>query len=255
MEMQQKVALITGGASGLGAASARMLVEAGGRVVLVDVDQAGAEAFARELGSAALPVGGDVGNPEQMEGAIALALERFGRLDIALNCAGIGGSQRVVGKEGPVALEWFTRIIRVNLIGTFNVIRLTAAAMARNAPDDEGERGVIINTASTAAYEGQIGQAAYAASKGGVVGMTLPIARELAQHGIRTVTIAPGSFDTPLLARVPQATREALEKSVPFPQRLGRPEEFARLVRAIIENPYLNGEVIRLDGALRMTPR
>ena len=255
MEIKEKVALITGGGSGLGAASARMLVEGGGRVVLVDVDQERAEALAQELGSAAQPAGGDVGRPEQMAAAVALALERFGRLDIALNCAGIGGSQRVVSKEGPVALEWFTKIIQVNLIGTFNVIRLSAAAMTRNAPDGEGERGVIINTASTAAYEGQIGQAAYSASKGGIVGMTLPIARELGQHGIRTVTIAPGSFDTPLLGRVPQATREALEKSVPFPPRLGRPEEFARLVRAIIENPYLNGEVIRLDGALRMTPR
>ena len=255
MEVKQKVALISGGASGLGAASARMIVEGGGRVVLVDIDQAQAEAFARELGGAAQPVGADVSNPEQVEEAIALALERFGRLDIAINCAGIGGSKRVVGKEGPVALEWFTRIIQVNLVGTFNVIRLAAAAMARNAADEEGERGLIINTASTAAFEGQIGQAAYAASKGGVVGMTLPIARELGQHGIRTVTIAPGSFDTPLLARVPQQTREALQKSVPFPPRLGRPEEFARLVRAIIENPYLNGEVIRLDGALRMAPR
>lgn len=255
MEMKQKVALITGGASGLGAASTRMIVEGGGRVVLVDVDQARAEAFARELGSAAEPVGADVGSPEQMAGAIARALERFDRLDIALNCAGIGGSQRVVGKAGPVALEWFTKIIQVNLIGTFNVIRLAAAAMARNAADEEGERGVIINSASTAAFEGQIGQAAYAASKGGIVGMTLPIARELAQHGIRTVTIAPGLFDTPLLARVPQQTREALRKAVPFPPRPGRPEEFARLVRAIIENPYLNGEVIRLDGALRMAPR
>lgn len=179
MEIKEKVALITGGGSGLGAASARMLVEGGGRVVLVDVDQERAEALAQELGSAAQPAGGDVGRPEQMAAAVALALERFGRLDIALNCAGIGGSQRVVSKEGPVALEWFTKIIQVNLIGTFNVIRLSAAAMTRNAPDGEGERGVIINTASTAAYEGQIGQAAYSASKGGIVGMTLPIAREL----------------------------------------------------------------------------
>jgi NAD(P)-dependent dehydrogenase (short-subunit alcohol dehydrogenase family) len=190
-----------------------------------------------------------------MEAAVAAAVDRFGRLEIVINCAGIGGSQRVTGKRGPAPLEWFSKIVQVNLIGTFNTTRLAATAMLENEPGEDGERGVIINTASIAAFDGQIGQAAYSASKGGIAGMTLPIARDLARHGIRNVTIAPGLFDTPLLSRVPDEVRAELGASVPHPSRLGVPPEYALLVRQIIENRYLNGEVIRLDAALRMAPQ
>jgi NAD(P)-dependent dehydrogenase (short-subunit alcohol dehydrogenase family) len=245
MQIAGTTALITGGASGLGAASARMIVENGGRVVIADL-KPGAD-----LGEAAVFARTDVTDPGQMQSAI----ERAGKLHILINCAGIGDPARVVGKDGPMPLDRFTRIIGVNLVGTFNAIRLAAAAMSSGDPDGEGERGVIINTASVAAFEGQIGQAAYSASKGGIVSMTLPIARELARYGIRVMTIAPGLFDTPMMAELPEAARVSLGQSVPFPPRLGRPAEYAQLARQIIENPMLNGSVIRLDGAIRMAPR
>jgi NAD(P)-dependent dehydrogenase (short-subunit alcohol dehydrogenase family) len=249
MRIEGKTALITGGASGLGAASARMIVEAGGRAIIADL-RPGAE-----LGAAAVFARTDVTDSSQLQVAIATALERFGGLQILMNCAGIGDPARVVGKDGPMPLESFTRIIGVNLIGTFNAIRLAATAMTGADPNEDGERGVIINTASVAAFEGQIGQAAYSASKGGIVGMTLPIAREFARYGIRVMTIAPGLFDTPLLAALPEQVRLSLGQSVPFPPRLGRPAEYARLAREIIENPMLNGSVIRLDGAVRLAPK
>ncbi len=256
MKIPGKVALITGGASGLGAASARAFCGAGGRVALVDLNaELGSQLAASLGGDRARYVTADVADPAQMQAAVEAATAQFGRLDVALNCAGIGGASRILGKEGPVALDWFVKIVKVNLIGTFNTTRLAAAAMAKNQPGEDSERGVVINTASAAAFEGQIGQVAYSASKGGIVGMTLPLARDLARHGIRVVTIAPGVFDTPLLGRLPEESRAALRSSVPFPQRLGQPEEYARLVLQIIENSYLNGEVIRLDGALRMAPR
>ncbi|HMQ31928.1 MAG TPA: 3-hydroxyacyl-CoA dehydrogenase [Chloroflexaceae bacterium] len=255
MEIGGKAFLITGGGSGLGAATARALVGAGGRVVLADVNAAAGEATAAELGAAARFAPTDVTDEGQVRAAVAAAVEGFGGLYGAVNCAGIGGGARVLGKEGPMPLEHFSRIVMVNLVGSFNVIRLAAEAMARNAPGEDGERGVIVNTASVAAFDGQIGQAAYSASKGGVVGMTLPIARELARFGIRVMTIAPGTFDTPMLAALPDDVRRSLGEQVPFPSRLGRPEEYGALVRHIVENQMLNGEVIRLDGAIRMAPR
>ncbi len=253
MRIEGKTALITGGASGLGAASARMIVEAGGRVVVADLKSG------PDLGHSAIFIPTDVTDPAAMQAAVTAAVERFGALHILVNCAGIGLAARVVSKDGPMPLDRFTRIIGVNLIGTFNALRLAAAAMINNcppaSPDDDGERGVIVNTASVAAFDGQIGQAAYSASKGGIVGMTLPVARELAQHGIRVMTIAPGLFDTPLLAGLPESARLSLGQSVPFPQRLGRPDEYAQLARQIIENSMLNGTVIRLDGAIRMAAK
>jgi NAD(P)-dependent dehydrogenase (short-subunit alcohol dehydrogenase family) len=249
MDVNGHAAVVTGGASGLGAACAKMIAAGGGRVVIADL-QPGAD-----LGDSALFALTDVTDTVQVQAAISAAIEGFGGLDILINCAGIGDAARVVGKDGPLPLDRFTRIIGVNLIGTFNAIRLAAAAMSGAEPGDDGERGVIINTASIAAFDGQIGQAAYSASKGGIVGMTLPIARELARYGIRVMTIAPGLFDTPLLAGLPEPARVALGQSIPFPPRLGRPDEYAQLVRQIIENPMLNGSVIRLDGALRMAPK
>jgi len=245
MKIDGKTALITGGSSGLGAASARMIVENGGRVVIADLKPG------PDLGSAAVFVRTDVTDAGQMQAAI----ERCGGLRILINCAGIGDPARVVGKDGPMPLERFSRIVNVNLIGTFNAIRLAASAMSGGEADEEGERGVIVNTASVAAFEGQIGQAAYSASKGGIVAMTLPIARELARYGIRVMTIAPGLFDTPMMAELPEPARQSLGQSVPFPARLGRPAEYAQLARQIIENPMLNGSVIRLDGAIRMAPK
>ncbi len=224
-------------------------------MVLVDLNVQGGEELAKSLGANARFARAEVSDPSQMEAAVRAAVDQFGRLDVTVNCAGIGGASRILGKEGPVALDWFVKIVQVNLIGTFNTTRLAAGAMAKNEPDADGERGVVINTASVAAFEGQIGQVAYSASKGGIVGMTLPLARDLARHGIRVMTIAPGVFDTPLLGRLPEEARKSLCASVPFPPRLGQPEEYARLALSIIENPYLNGEVIRLDGALRMAPR
>jgi NAD(P)-dependent dehydrogenase (short-subunit alcohol dehydrogenase family) len=251
MRIQGKTAVVTGGASGLGAACVRMIVENGGRAVIMDVNEAGGQALAAELGEPALFVRADVAD----EAAVASAIERSKPAHIAINCAGIGPAQRTVGKEGPARLDWFTGVIRVNLIGTFNVARLAAWAMSANAPGEDGERGVIINTASIAAFDGQIGQVAYAASKGGIVGLTLPMARDLSKLGIRVVTIAPGIFDTPLVGAMPEEVRASLSASVPFPPRLGQPPEYAQLARHIIENTMLNGEVIRLDGALRMAPK
>jgi NAD(P)-dependent dehydrogenase (short-subunit alcohol dehydrogenase family) len=247
--------LVTGGASGLGGATARGLHAAGANVVILDVNAAAGETLARELGPRARFAKTDVTSEADVEAAVTLAREAFGGVHGAVNAAGVGTAAKVLGKSGPHALDLFERTIRVNLVGTFNVIRLTAAAMAGQEPTETGERGVIVNTASIAAYDGQIGQAAYAASKGGIVGLTLPIARELAAHGIRVVTIAPGIFDTPLLAGLPEAARVSLGQQVPFPSRLGRPDEYAALVRHVVENEMLNGEVIRLDGALRMAPK
>ncbi|MCK6578847.1 MAG: SDR family NAD(P)-dependent oxidoreductase [Anaerolineae bacterium] len=250
MQLEHAIVLVTGAASGLGAATARRFAAAGARVLLVDRDAERAAEVARELDQTAFAA--DVTSPEQIGAAVNLARERFGGLHITVNCAGIGMALRTVTREGPHPLEVFETVIRINLIGTFNVIRLAAAVMAQNAPNAEGERGVIVNTASIAAFDGQIGQAAYSASKGGIVGMTLPIARDLSRDGIRVVTIAPGLFDTPLMASLPEAARVSLGQQVPFPSRLGRPEEYAQLAQAVVENPMLNGEVIRLDGALRM---
>jgi NAD(P)-dependent dehydrogenase (short-subunit alcohol dehydrogenase family) len=247
-----KTFLITGGASGLGAACARRLVAADANVVLADLNEALGSVFAKELGNAARFARTDVTDPASTQAAVDLAVSEFGGLHGAINCAGIALGMRVLGKEGPHDLATFSRVVNINLVGTFNVIRLAAAAMANNQGDEEGERGVIINTASCAAFEGQIGQAAYSASKAAVAGMTLPIARELARLGIRVMTIAPGTFDTPMMAGLPQAARESLAQQVPFPPRLGRPEEYALLAEQIIVNPMLNGEVIRLDGAMRM---
>ncbi|MBW3659799.1 MAG: 3-hydroxyacyl-CoA dehydrogenase [Actinobacteria bacterium] len=254
MQIQGKTALITGGASGLGNATARVLVEAGANVVLLDLPSADGDERAAELGDVALSTPADVTDPQQVTDAIALATERFGSLDIAVNCAGIAPAQKTVGRAGPHDLDVFARTVQVNLVGTFNVVRLAAAQMASQEPDGD-ERGVIVNTASIAAFDGQMGQAAYAASKAGIVGLTLPVARDLARELIRVVTIAPGTFDTPMLAGLPQEARDALAADIPHPHRLGEPGEYGLLVRQIVENPYLNGEVIRLDGALRMKAR
>jgi NAD(P)-dependent dehydrogenase (short-subunit alcohol dehydrogenase family) len=255
MELKDAVALITGGGSGLGEATAREFVAGGANVVILDLPNSKGPALADSFGAQGFFVAADVGSGEAIEKAIALAVDRFGQLHIAVNCAGIGKAQRTVSKDGPHSLELFTRVIQVNLIGTFNVIRLAAQQMSRNHPNSDSERGVIINTASIAAFDGQIGQAAYSASKGGVVGLTLPVARDLASMGIRVCTIAPGTFDTPMLATLPEPARRALGAQIPFPSRLGRPAEYAALARHIVENSMLNGETIRLDGALRMAPR
>jgi NAD(P)-dependent dehydrogenase (short-subunit alcohol dehydrogenase family) len=242
-------ALVAGGASGLGEATARELAARGARVTIADLNDERGEALANEIGAAFAHA--DVTDEAQVNAAV----ETAGELRLAVSCAGIGWAERTVKKDGAAALEPFEAVVRVNLIGTFNVLRLTAAAMARNDPDEGGERGVVVMTASIAAFDGQIGQAAYSASKGGVVGLTLPAARDLARLGIRVCTIAPGLFDTPLLAALPEDARQALGAQVPHPPRLGRPEEYARLACHIAENPMLNGEAIRLDGALRMPPR
>jgi len=255
MDPQNKSILVTGGASGLGAACVRLLNQSGAKVVIADLNSEGGTELASELGESTLFVKTNVVEEESVRVAILAALDTFGGLHILINCAGIGLAEKLLGKEGPHSLASFSKVIQVNLIGTFNTIRLAAAAMSTNEPNQEGERGVIINTASVAAFEGQIGQVAYSASKGGIVGMTLPIARELARYGIRVVTIAPGLFDTPLLAGLPEPARISLGQQVPFPSRLGRPGEYAALAKHIIENEMLNGEVIRLDGGIRMQPR
>lgn len=255
MDIQNKGVLVTGGASGLGAACVRLLSQAGAQVVIADLNDEAGAALAREIGAAAYYVHTNVTEEDSMQAAVQAGVAHGGGLSVLINCAGIGSAERVLGKIGPASLASFSRVISVNLIGTFNAIRLAAAAMAENPPAAGGERGVIINTASVAAFDGQIGQAAYSASKGGIVGMTLPIARELARSGIRVMTIAPGLFDTPLLAGLPEAARISLGQQVPFPPRLGRPDEYAALARHIIENEMLNGEVIRLDGGIRMQPR
>lgn len=256
MEIHNQVALVTGGASGLGGATVSRLVEMGAKVVIADLNAEKGEAKAAELGENAIFLKTDVSDEAQVAAAVDAAKGQFGALNILVNCAGVGWAMRTVSKEGePHPLQHFDFVIRVNLIGTFNAIRLSAAAMMQNEPNDEGERGVIVNTASVAAYDGQIGQAAYSASKGGIVGMTLPIARDLSRAGIRVVTLAPGIFDTPLLAGLPEPARQSLGQQVPFPSRLGRPEEYARMVESIITTPMLNGETIRLDGAIRMAPK
>ncbi|MDO3436729.1 3-hydroxyacyl-CoA dehydrogenase [Rhizobium sp. CBN3] len=247
--------IVTGGGSGLGAATVRMLVEAGGRVTIADLNVEAGEKIAREFGSDARFVKADVTDGEAGAAVVAGAVEAFGSLRGLINCAGVAPAEKVIGRDGPHRLESFARTVGINLIGTFNMIRLAASAIQNAEPDGEGERGVIVNTASVAAFDGQIGQAAYAASKGGVAAMTLPIARELARHGIRVVSIAPGIFETPMMAGMPAEVQAALGQSVPFPPRLGRPAEFAGLVRHTFENNMLNGEVIRLDGALRMGAR
>jgi NAD(P)-dependent dehydrogenase (short-subunit alcohol dehydrogenase family) len=255
MELRGSTFLVTGGASGLGAATARMAAGAGSNVVIADLDETRGKALAEELGDAARFVRTDVTSEASGERAVANAIEAFGAVHALVNCAGIVHGEKVVGKEGPHALASFVRAVNINLIGTFNLIRLAAQAMAKNPPNDAGERGVIVNTASVAAFDGQIGQAAYSASKAAVVGMTLPIARELARSGIRVMTIAPGLFETPMMASLAPDVQEALGKMVPFPPRLGKPAEFASLVREIVVNPMLNGEVIRLDGAIRMAAK
>lgn len=253
MEIAGHTFLISGGGSGLGAACARALADAGGRVVIADVNAAAGEALAAELGERTRFVRADVTSEEAVAAAVATAVA-LGSFRGAINCAGIAPPERIAGREGPHDLDRFRRVIEINLIGTFNVLRLAAAALIANEPLDS-ERGVIINTASVAAFEGQIGQAAYAASKGGVAALTLPAARELARFGVRVMTIAPGIFDTPMLAGLPEAARESLGQQVPYPPRLGRPEEYAALALHIIQNQMLNGDVIRLDGAIRMAPK
>lgn len=255
MDLNNTVALVTGGASGLGEATVRRLHAAGAHVVIVDLNQEKGQALVAELGTRASYAAANVADGAQVTAAVAQATA-IGPLRVAVSCAGIGPAAKVVGRDGsPHDLELYRKVIEVNLIGTFNVMRVAAAAMAKNEPTASGERGVIVNTASVAAFDGQIGQIAYAASKGGVVGMTLPAARDLMQLGIRVMTIAPGTFDTPLLAGMPDNVREALAANIPFPRRLGQPAEYGELVEAIVRNAYLNGEVIRLDGALRMPPR
>jgi NAD(P)-dependent dehydrogenase (short-subunit alcohol dehydrogenase family) len=255
MQIQDVRAVVTGGASGLGLATAELLVRSGARVALFDVNaQAGAEAV-RALGSASTFYQVDVASEAAVAAAVAAATEAMGGLNLAVNCAGVGWPKRMVGKEGPMPGEFFRKVLEINLLGTLLVCKEAAAAMQRNAPNAEGERGAIVMTASVAAFDGQIGQVAYSASKGGVVGMTLPMARELAGSGIRVVTIAPGLFYTPMMAALPQEARDSLGKQVPFPPRLGKPEEYAQFVRQIVENPMLNGETVRLDGAIRMAPR
>jgi NAD(P)-dependent dehydrogenase (short-subunit alcohol dehydrogenase family) len=255
MQIAGNTFLVSGGSSGLGAACVRMLAGSGANVVVADVNRDAGERLAGELGERARFVQTDVTDERSVQNAVAVALQAFGQLHGSVQCAGVALAERLLGKSGPHGLASFTRVININLIGTFNVARLAAEAMTRTTPTAGGERGVIINTASVAAFEGQIGQVAYSASKGGVVGMTLPLARELARYGIRVMAIAPGTFDTPLLAGLPEPARQSLAQQVPFPSRLGRPDEFAALVQHLIENEMLNGEVIRLDGALRMGPK
>ncbi len=255
MEIQNQVALVTGGASGLGAACVRRFSGQRMKVVILDRDEERGKALASELGENVRFVQADVSSESEVQKAINLAQEAFGGLNVAINCAGVAWASRTVGKEGPHPLDLFESVIRINLIGTFNVIRLAAARMSQNTPNAEGERGVIINTASVAAFDGQIGQAAYSASKGGIVSMTLPIARELARVGIRVMTIAPGIFETPMVGGMTPEIQASLASQIPFPSRLGRPDEYAQLAQNIIEHPYLNGEVIRLDGAVRMQPK
>jgi NAD(P)-dependent dehydrogenase (short-subunit alcohol dehydrogenase family) len=248
MEIERRTFLVAGGGSGLGAATAGMLAGEGANVVVADLRDEAAGDDVRFVET-------DVTDEESVRAAIGEAVDAFGGLHGAVNCAGVASAEKVLGREGPHSLESFSKVVQINLVGTFNVVRLAAEVMAENEPSESGERGVVVNTASVAAFDGQIGQVAYAASKGGVASLTLPVARELAALGIRVVTIAPGIFDTPMMAGLPEAARESLGKQVPFPSRLGRPEEYAALVRHIIENQMLNGEVIRLDGAIRMAPR
>jgi NAD(P)-dependent dehydrogenase (short-subunit alcohol dehydrogenase family) len=255
MHIKGSTFVITGGASGLGAATARMIAGVGGFVVIADVKDSEGQALAKEIGPSARFVRTDVTDEASAKAAVAVAVDGFGGLQGLVNCAGIVHGEKIVGKEGPHALASFARAVNINLVGSFNLTRLAADVMAKGTPNEEGERGVIVYTASVAAFDGQIGQAAYSASKAGLVGMTLPVARELARYGIRVMAIAPGIFETPMMGQVPPDIAQALGKMVPFPPRLGRPAEFASLVREIIGNVMLNGEVIRLDGAIRMAPK
>jgi len=252
VQIKDKVFLVTGAGSGLGAATARVLAEAGAKVVLADLNREAGEKLSLELGAGTCFVETDVANEVSAVNAIQTAISRFGGLHGLVNCAGVAPAEKVVGKEGPHRLESFAKVININLVGTFNMLRLAAEAMQKGEPDAGGERGVIINTASVAAFDGQLGQAAYAASKGGIVALTLPVARELARSSIRYMTITPGIMETPMLLGMPPEVQDSLNKMVPFPTRMGKPAEYAALVKHIVENAYLNGEVIRLDGAIRM---
>jgi NAD(P)-dependent dehydrogenase (short-subunit alcohol dehydrogenase family) len=255
MEVKNKTFIVTGGASGLGLATVMMIMKNGGNATIIDINENAGAHLAFINPTQILFIKCDVTSESEVEEAIQLTKEKFGKIDGLVNCAGVGPPKRVVGKDGPHELPFFQKIVSINLFGTFNCIRLVANEIQHNDPNENGERGVVINTASVAAFDGQIGQAAYAASKGGIVSMTLPIAREFARMGIRVMTIAPGIFETPLLASLPQEAQDSLGKQVPFPSRLGRPDEYAMLVKQIIENPMLNGEVIRLDGAIRMAAK
>ncbi|MGV2940147.1 3-hydroxyacyl-CoA dehydrogenase [Mesobacillus sp. LC4] len=255
MKMSEVKAIVTGGASGLGEATVRRIVEQGGKAAILDLSVERGEALVKELGEQTLFIKTDVTSEEEVSNAINKAFESFGSINTVVNCAGIGVAGKLLSRKGVHSLDMFSKVISINLIGTFNVIRLASEQMSKNAANELGERGVIINTASVAAFDGQIGQAAYSASKGGVVGMTLPIARELASYGIRVMTIAPGLFHTPMFDSLPEEARDSLGKMVPFPQRLGYPEEYAQLAESILTNPMLNGETIRLDGAIRMQPK
>ena len=255
MQTENVIAVITGGASGLGESCVRSLSKAGARVAILDIAQERGENLAAELGPNVIFTHADVTSDEGCRSAIKKIVAAFGTINTAINCAGVADPGKVLSKKGPISLDFFNRVLQINLVGTLNVIRLAVEQMVKNEPNEEGEKGVIINTASAAAFDGQIGQAAYSASKAGVAGMTLPIAREFADYAVRVVTIAPGLFDTPMMAGLPESVRVQLAQTIPFPKRLGRPSEYAALVRHIIENPMLNGECIRLDGSLRMTAR
>ncbi|WP_226680868.1 3-hydroxyacyl-CoA dehydrogenase [Sutcliffiella horikoshii] len=255
MNIQNCVALVTGGASGLGEATVRNIVSKGGKAVVADLSEERGRVLKKELGESLLFIKTDVTKEEDVCNALDYGIETFGYINTVVNCAGIGVAQKVLNRKGPHSLDDFSKVISINLIGSFNVIRLAAERMKENEPNAEGERGVVVNTASVAAFDGQIGQAAYSASKGGIVGMTLPIAREFASFGVRVMTIAPGLFHTPMFDSLPAEARDSLGKMVPFPSRLGYPEEYAQLVQSIIENPMLNGDTIRLDGAIRMQPK
>jgi 3-hydroxyacyl-CoA dehydrogenase / 3-hydroxy-2-methylbutyryl-CoA dehydrogenase len=255
MKMEECCAIVTGGASGLGEATVRNIVQKGGKAVIFDLSEENGQRLQKELGESVLFLKADVTKEANIQDSVRKASEFMGGINSLINCAGIAIAEKVIGRKGVHDLALFSRVINVNLIGSFNVLRIVAENMISNEPNDQGERGVIINTASVAAFEGQIGQAAYSASKGGIVGMTLPIARELARYGIRVMAIAPGLFHTPMFNMLPQEAKESLGKMVPFPSRLGYPSEYAQLVQSIIENPMLNGETIRLDGAIRMQPK
>lgn len=255
MQINETIAVVTGGASGMGETCVRMLAVGGAKVAILDVVAEKGEKLAEELGKNVIFVHTDVTSDESGRAAIAKAAETFGTINVAINCAGVANPGKILSKKGVLGLDFFTRVVQINLIGTFNIMRLAIEQMAKNEPNGEGERGVIINTASVAAFEGQIGQAAYGASKAGVVGLTLPVARECADYGIRVMAIAPGLIDTPMMAGLPESVRVELASTVPFPKRLGRPTEFAALVRHILENLLLNGECIRLDGAIRMAAK
>ncbi len=255
MKVKNCIAIVTGGASGLGEATVRHLSGNGARVAIFDIQADKGKALAKEIGNNVLFVNVDVTSEDSVNSGIEKTINTFGNINIDINCAGIGVAEKIHGRKGPMPLNHFNKVIQINLLGMVNVIRLSVEQMIKNKPGDDGERGVIVNTASVAAFDGQIGQAAYSASKGGIVSMTLPIARECSEYGIRVMTIAPGIFDTPMLALLPQKIRDALGTMVPFPRRLGKPSEYAMLVQHIIENEMLNGEVIRLDGAIRMQPK